>query len=269
MRGAVLLLLAGCFHPDPATGAPCASTGACPTPLVCLADVCTTAGPTDAGPGADGPADASTDALQSGPRLLLHMDDDPSDGALDSAANHAAVCDPECPRQTGNAHAGEAYRFRGKESLAVTPAIDFHPGPAGFTLATWVNVSTPPTAPQTFYALVAKGLPPDDASFGLSVTGSPLHASYYTSQHQSNGTAPLAVGTWHHVAMTWTPTAVTGYLDGVQDAQQASLPLVFDDAAPLTIGVDNDANGLVGLLDELAYYDRPLSATEIAALAAP
>ncbi len=239
--------------------------------LVCIADVCTApSGPGDAGGGPDGRIDANTpiEALASGPTLLLLMDDDPSDGALDSAENHAVTCDPACPNLAGNAHAGQAYRFHGKESLAVAPASAFRPGAAGFTLATWVNVITPPDDVVLFYALVAKGLPPDDASFGLSVTGSPLHASYYTSHHQADGSAPLALGTWHHVAMTWTPASVTGYVDGVQDVQQASGPLVFDDT-PLTIGRNNDANGLVGFFDELVYYDRALSATEVAALVTP
>ena len=259
MRGAVLLLLAGCFHPAPESGAPCSPNGACPTPLLCIAEVCTTRGtPADAG---DGPP--------SGPTLLLHMDDDPADGALDSAGAHIVGCDPQCPTLTGNAYAGQAYRFRGKQSLAVTPGADFRPGDGGFTLATWVNVSAPPSALDGFSVLAAKGLPPADASFGISVSGSPLHASYYTSQHQSDGTASLELGTWHHVAMTWTGTTVAGYLDGVLDVEQASGPLALDDVTPLTIGVLNGANVLVGNLDELVYYDRALAETEIAALAQP
>jgi hypothetical protein len=261
VRPVAVVALLGCYQPSLETGVECATGGICPTPLVCVSHVCVDRG---SSPDAGDPDARLLDAYD-GPILLLHMDDDPSGGsALDSAGGHAATC-TQCPTLIHDARVGSgAYHFVNDE-IDVTPAADFtRSGPA--TLAMWVRIAA---APASFEATAAKNLPPDDASYGMSI-GSDLLASYYTSGANAVGNTPLSLDAWHHLAMTWDGTStVIGYLDGQVDLQYTTSGFPLDGTAPFVVGDVNGSNDLVGDLDELAYYVRALSPNEISLLANP
>lgn len=53
MRSVAFALLAGCYHPTPPQGAPCAANGDCPSPLTCQQGVCVSDGTVDAATGID------------------------------------------------------------------------------------------------------------------------------------------------------------------------------------------------------------------------
>ncbi len=241
----------------------------CPSPLVCAANVCIEPGEDGGGHPPDGAVDARPDGFvvdaPDGPILLLHMDDDPSGGtAVDSAGGHNVTC-TSCPTLISDARVGSgAYHFGGSDELAIKSS-DFTRHGAS-TLAMWVRVDSTPT---DFYATAAKNLPPDDASYGMSV-GSDLRAAYYTSMATDQiGNTPLTMGAWHHLAMTWDGSStVLGYLDGTLDDDYSTTGFGLT-SAPFVIGDVNGGDDLVGDLDELVYYDRALSAAEVAALANP
>jgi hypothetical protein len=268
VRSVVFVALLGCYGPSPAAGAQCATGGVCPTPLVCLAHVCATVDEQrDALLAADAPTTdglpVTADASPSGPILLLHMDDSPTDGALDSAGDHSATC-TTCPMLITDGRIGGAYHFDGSDLLLVSPDADFtRTGPS--TLAMWVRIGT---APATYEATIAKNLPPKDASYGMSI-GSDLRTTYYTSGSKNVGSAVVSLGDWHQYTMTWDGSStVAGYYDGVLDDQYTTTG--FDVATtPLSIGAVNGSNNTSGDIDELAYYDRVLSQSEISALANP
>lgn len=73
---------------------------------------------------------------------------------------------------------------------------------------------------------------------------------------------------WHHVALVRTPTEVRFYRDGELGATRA-----FTETIPLDLpyflgGLPGSGrNGFLGDLDEISFYDRTLSASEIATLA--
>ncbi|HEY6227153.1 MAG TPA: PVC-type heme-binding CxxCH protein, partial [Verrucomicrobiae bacterium] len=82
------------------------------------------------------------------------------------------------------------------------------------------------------------------------------------------GGVVLQPRTWHHVAMIRNGDQVTVYLDGKTDPEisgkfGSTLP---SDSTQLFLGGRNDRfSGLEGKLDEVAVYDRALSADEVAA----
>ncbi|MHC4402162.1 MAG: LamG domain-containing protein [Planctomycetota bacterium] len=81
------------------------------------------------------------------------------------------------------------------------------------------------------------------------------------------GTTEIPLRTWHHVAFTRDGRRVTVYLDGrAQPEIDGEAAVTFPpDAAPLFFGGRNDnLFNLEGKLDEVAVYDRVLSAEEIA-----
>ena len=84
-----------------------------------------------------------------------------------------------------------------------------------------------------------------------------------------NGTT--LVGTaWKHIALTFSPTGTTLYLNGV--AQGTATGTALNDAVgiPLTIGAwSGDGAGFMnGTLDDVAIWDQPLTTGQISQLAA-
>jgi hypothetical protein len=81
--------------------------------------------------------------------------------------------------------------------------------------------------------------------------------------------AAIPVNRWTHIAVTWDGQQVRSYLDGEpQDAVPFTGPLTKI-PGPLRIGKGDTivSYAFVGLLDEVSFYGRALSAAEIAAIA--
>ncbi|MSU36344.1 MAG: hypothetical protein EXS36_14855 [Pedosphaera sp.] len=94
---------------------------------------------------------------------------------------------------------------------------------------------------------------------------------------QSGGPAPIlitgttTVGTgWRHVAVTFSPTGSTLYLNGVAQGSATGGALSNDATVPLSIGAwAGDGRGFMnGSLDDVAVWDQPLTSALIAQLAA-
>ncbi|HQU85580.1 MAG TPA: sialidase domain-containing protein, partial [Pyrinomonadaceae bacterium] len=88
---------------------------------------------------------------------------------------------------------------------------------------------------------------------------------------QSNVLAPtltISDTNWHHVAVARSGSQTIFYLDGVADTPVSYAPQ-FSFSTNASIGSRGDGqtdNAFFGAIDELAIYNRPLSATEIAAI---
>lgn len=95
----------------------------------------------------------------------------------------------------------------------------------------------------------------------------------------SNGTTPIADGTWHHCAVVFDPTLGTTigdilfYIDGELDPLTGSggTPIDTTTTNPVRIGNSNSfpARVLTGKMDDIRIYERALTAAEIAALLEP
>lgn len=75
----------------------------------------------------------------------------------------------------------------------------------------------------------------------------------------------FTTGTWYHVCLTFDGTTATLYGNGVQLAQAAKSWNTVDSGGTF-IGNDYSNHVWSGNIDEVSYYTRALSATEIAAL---
>jgi len=81
---------------------------------------------------------------------------------------------------------------------------------------------------------------------------------------------PLQLG-WHHIAATVDGATLAVYVDGLlADSLSAMSPPYTDDAVRVGCDFDQAAEEgfLMGMLDDVRLYDRPLTPDEIAALAA-
>jgi len=107
------------------------------------------------------------------------------------------------------------------------------------------------------------------AGFGISKDGT------FASTRELFGSTVLPLNAWTHLAAVYdtsgpTPTMEL-FVNGVSDAKLAAgVPAsVFDSTAPLWIGLTYEVNSsdsnFLGRIDEVAVYDRALSAARIAA----
>ena len=76
----------------------------------------------------------------------------------------------------------------------------------------------------------------------------------------------LPLNEWHHLAATFNGTEVQVYIDGVS-VLRANHMLGPENTSPFRIGGSGDCgSGFVGLMDEIAIYNRALSSEEIATI---
>ncbi len=84
-------------------------------------------------------------------------------------------------------------------------------------------------------------------------------------------TTPAAITGWHHYALTCDGTTAVAYVDGASVGSATNLPSRSQSPAPITVytGKDDPVGGAnrfgKGIIDELALFDRALTAAEVAA----
>lgn len=145
---------------------------------------------------------------------------------------------------------------------------------AGFTVSAWVN-SADTTLNQaavsqdgTYIGGFSLGLYEGKWAFRVPT----VDAAGYTWQ-QSSSTAPATAGTWKQLTGVYNKTAgtITLYVDGVA-ATPVAAPSVPNVRGPLEFGrllwKTHYSDGWKGSLDELKVWDRALSGTEVATVAA-
>ena len=159
--------------------------------------------------------------------------------------------------------AGLAFSLGGtNDSIEVPHAADLSFGAtAPLTLQMWVYRTG--DAPTMHLAGKRAGCAADDSgNYQLALhtaTGEGLVWGPLASHHD------LARNTWQHVAATFDGASFRLYLNGQQIGLQpgSNGP---ENTAPLRIGGAGDCETFTGLLDEVALFNRALSANEIAAL---
>ncbi|MGH7127998.1 MAG: LamG-like jellyroll fold domain-containing protein, partial [Planctomycetaceae bacterium] len=156
--------------------------------------------------------------------------------------------------------------------VADDPSLDL----TTVTIDAWFRLDVLPVAGASSIIL-EKGVTTSSENYGLTIgLGTGGLGEVQFSWHdgttfrlvQSSG-ANIAAGKYYHVAATADGTTVRLYLDGqlIHEVSQAS-PLVTNNG-PLYIGSNEGSgfgNRFQGTIDELAIYNRALTATEIFAL---
>jgi hypothetical protein len=104
--------------------------------------------------------------------------------------------------------------------------------------------------------------------FHLWISGGKALFGYTDSTgagHTATSVANVNDNVWHHLAGTYDGTTVRLYVDGAQVASVASTAALYYPGGGMAIGRDGDADGnyLAGTIDEVAIYNRALTATEV------
>jgi hypothetical protein len=201
--------------------------------------------------------------------LIAYYPLDSNDCAKDGTGKgHDGACTMGVPTVIAG-HVGQAFAFDGATEIDVPYAADLDT-PEG-TVAFWVQVER---GTQSTTQCAVNRVLRDIGENSWQICPQPYDDSVYfgtSSTFVTIGMITIGDDQWHHLAITWTATATTGWLDGQEMFLVRTSPIMFD-AHGMTLGADNDSGlitaPLAGNLDEVRIYGRVLSERDIGALAA-
>lgn len=168
-------------------------------------------------------------------------------------------------------------------------ALDFESPPGGFTVQAWINVQQLELAQTILFnrdVFTNSGYNPNGWELHLSArnTGNDQNAgknnlvffSRSGAGHESVGQhVTLSEGTWHHIVYTAGIGGGTLYLDGSMVGNAPSPSMLIGSPHDLYLGVgdatvfgipDLKVNPLHGMMDDVALWNRQLSAAEVETL---
>lgn len=162
---------------------------------------------------------------------------------------------------------GQAFHFNGVDGIVTAQAGGMPVGAADRTIELWVRVDQVSSDQGYFAGYGSFGTPSATYHVGALAQGG---LSYFSQWGQALFGVPFVPGTWTHVAATTQGPVTYLYLNGVVTAAGV-IPLNTSTGSSFNMGriagtLGNTAR-LNGALDEIAVYNRALSAAEISALA--
>jgi len=152
-------------------------------------------------------------------------------------------------------------------SYVEVPEIPAYDVTSAISLMAWISTTSVST-----WARVIDRSQWQDNGFDLALnmnTHAPLFEFFVDgTTSQAGGTTPIDDGEWHFIAGTFGNKIVRIYVDGVMEAQVTSAGEVDikPNDWPIRLGVEaNDSKGqqYLGLIDEVAIFNRELSENEI------
>lgn len=154
-----------------------------------------------------------------------------------------------------------AFSFDGSGRM-IAPASDLPVGNSERTLELWANVSAFNDG-ETFFAGYGRFLS-SNQTFQLGTTAGTL---FFSQWGQAVFGPDLQTDRWYHIAATSVGTQVTLYLDG-EPAATGDLSIDTPSGTRFIVGSipDDESKQMNGLIDEVAVYNRALSAEEIQAI---
>lgn len=197
------------------------------------------------------------------PVAYWRLHDSNRNAAHDEQGEHDGRYEPRSgPRKPGTLQAN----FSGGRMLANIPNLDNQ-----YSVEFWFCNQLPHTnRPVTGY-LFTRGIDGADGAPGDSLGIGGTHASMgrlllYNGNERgelASGETMLATNSWNHVVLTRDANQVKVFLNGELEIDDQLTPTYPDGCPQIQVGGRNDnfAN-FQGMIDEVAIYDRPLSADE-------
>jgi MSHA biogenesis protein MshQ len=170
----------------------------------------------------------------------------------------------------GPGYRGRGITMDGVEQYALVTDYDAMKFTGPFTIAAWVRADR---VPSDFETIVSRSYgDQDELSLGLFID-SALHLRYVSQGGASLATTTaLTVGESTHVALSYDGTTKRVYVnDALAGTETAPVPVTWDDH-PFFFGADEGASitlandHLLGVIDEIMFFDRALDATELVGL---
>jgi hypothetical protein len=175
----------------------------------------------------------------------------------------------------GSGVVGQAFVLNGTNAYLNVPSSPSLKLTGPFTAEAWVKYLRT-SGTYSSVLVVAKGVDgegPVDWAMGVSPNRKLRpHVNVGGTWVYFDCATTLNTNTWYHVAMVYSGTNLSGYVNGVLDGAQAVSGALQASDYSLKIGAYSPVNGYYskgffpGQLDEVSLYRRALSASEIAAL---
>jgi len=161
---------------------------------------------------------------------------------------------------------GEAFSFAGDGQVSILLPT-FETNNSGFTIEAWINPRTLDKA-----TIVSRETNKSSRTWWLGIDGGSIQWILYTDQdgHSVTISSPAVVktGSFQHIAAVFDGRNATLYYNGKAVVTKSVGLTSFNVGDPITIGREDLAAGgqlapFRGLIDELAIYDRSLTAKEV------
>lgn len=166
-------------------------------------------------------------------------------------------------------NADSAYHFNGTSAyIEVADSDSLREVGQTVTLSAWINIDD---WDNGWASIMCKGIADGNRQYGIQISNTGYWlVNKYNESKANDLTVDQSpkIGSWCHVAMTYTPEFVSAYLNGELIGTMTPLGSLVENSEPLYIGVDLPGGDeyLVGDMDEVRIYNRALSAAEVRAL---
>jgi Tfp pilus assembly protein PilX len=196
--------------------------------------------------------------------------------ALDSASGTTAIDTIAArngtlnsgPTWTSGRNAG-GLRFDGFDDFVEIPNASAFQVTTSLTVAGWIRqTSAFPTG--TFVCTILRKGDGNPNNWQLCLTNGRVEFVLENGDGSGvQGNTVLSTNTWHHVAATWDGANVRVYVNGVLDnTPVARTAAIGTDTRPVYLGGRVGATDITtGVLDDVRFYSRALTAEEISGLA--
>ncbi len=204
--------------------------------------------------------------------LMLHLDESPAisgtilvDASGGGITGTLHTSDSDMDKSTAGRF-GRALEFDGEDDYVTVPHHDSLNPRAELTLMAWVNLQNPGADQK----IVGKRLLTTRRGYSLGAENNQLYGEIWDSVEQRHElrAGSILTRTWTHLAVTWkTGDYLIGYINGQEVGRTpASGNSIGTNDSQLVIGKapwERDEFFVSGLIDEVAVFDRALSASEI------
>jgi hypothetical protein len=156
---------------------------------------------------------------------------------------------------------GQAFLFDGNAYVQAT-SQGMPLGNADRTLELWARIDSAP-AMEAFFA----GYGTFGQNNEVYCLGSTGEAPFFSQWGASIHAQPVALGSWHHIAVTNVGATTTLYLDAAPVAPQM-MTMATPANMPFYIGqiAGDSTRTLTGAVDEVTIYNRAITGAEIASI---
>ena len=195
--------------------------------------------------------------------LLYLFDEETADEAIDSSdfENHGEAADTEWTKDGKN---GGAMIFDGASSVIEVPHHEsLFPGGDELTIEAWFK---PTSFPAGHPPIARKGSVPE-SGWGFDTPGGKIRGFVYTAPGDPvvvQGTTPMKVDTWHHLAMVYDGSEIRIYLDGELEGEVPRKGDINKNEASVWIGKKAiESIWLDGTIDELRILNIAITEEQI------
>ena len=202
-------------------------------------------------------------ALEENTVLLYLFDEEAADEVTDLSEfeNHGEATDTEWTEDGKN---GGAMVFDGASSVIEVPHHEsLFPGGDELTIEAWFK---PTSFPGGHPPIARKGSVPE-SGWGFDTPGGKIRGFVYTAPGDPvvvQGTTPMKVDTWHHLAMVYDGKEIRIYLDGELEGEVPRKGDINKNDASVWIGKKAiESVWLDGTLDELRILNIAITEEQI------